>query len=173
MAEPDQFALHPPMSPARVLSGHSEDELFDRCCSRRTPGPTTCGVVPFPRDQLSVPSQDRGSSDREDLSPAATWHKPGQSGQPCPVDGPVADPGDLPAQHGVLVPQHHQLRILAQVFPHQHSGQTEQPAHQMIEDRQQQHPTIIHDRPEREDHRSGRCIEYSIPTGQELSSLGQ
>jgi hypothetical protein len=104
MAEPDQLALHPPMSPGGILGCHANHQSCDRCCGRGTPGSATRRVVPSPRDQLAVPSQDRGRSDREDLGPAATWHEPGQRGQPCPVDGPVANPGDLSVQHGVLVP---------------------------------------------------------------------
>jgi hypothetical protein len=34
--------------------------------------------------------------------------------------------------------------ILTQVSQHQHSGQTEQTAHQLVQDRQQQHPMMIH-----------------------------
>ena len=56
---------------------------------------------------------------------------------PKPVDGRVVHPGNLAAQHGVLVPQHQQLGVLAQVSPHQHRGQTEQPTHEPIRDRQQ------------------------------------
>jgi hypothetical protein len=39
------------------------------------------------------------------------------------------------------------------------------PSHQLIQDRKQHHPTIIHDRPAHEDRRSGRRTGYSIPTG--------
>jgi len=66
-------------------------------------------------------------------------------------------------QHGVLVPQDQQFGVFAQISSHQHSGQTEQPSHQLIQDRQQHHPTIIHDRPAHEDRRSGRHTEYSSP----------
>jgi hypothetical protein len=134
VAESDQFALHAPMSPGGILDCHANDQLLDRCCGRRTSGMATCGVVPFPRDQSAVPGHDGGGSDREDLCPAATWHEPGEGSEPHPVDGPVVHPSDLSAQHGVLVPQHQQLSILAQVSPHQHGAQTQQPAHEPVQD---------------------------------------
>ena len=104
MAEPDQFALPAPMSPRGIFGCHANDQLLDRCCGRGTSGPAACGVVPFPRDQPAVPGHDGGGSNREDLCPAATRHEPGQGGQPHPVDGPVVHPGNLSAQHRVLVP---------------------------------------------------------------------
>jgi len=63
---------------------------------------------------------------------------------------------DLAAQHGVVVPQHQQLGVFAQVSPYQYGGQTEQTTQEPVHDRQQQHPTIIHDRPIHEEYRSGR-----------------
>jgi hypothetical protein len=105
VAEPDQFALHASISPGGVLDGHANHEFLDRFYRWGTSGLAACGVVPFPRDQPTVPGQDSGGSDQEDLCPTVTWHESGQGGQPHPVDGPVAHPGDLSAQHGVLVPQ--------------------------------------------------------------------
>jgi hypothetical protein len=70
MAEPDQFALHPPVSPGGVLVCHADDQVLDRCGGRGTPGPAACGVVPLARDQPAMAGQDRGGSDREDLRPA-------------------------------------------------------------------------------------------------------
>jgi len=43
------------------------------------------------------------------------------------------DPGDLAAQHGIFVPQHQQLGVLAQVLPHQHGGQTEQTTQEPVQ----------------------------------------
>jgi hypothetical protein len=122
VAEPNQLALPAPVSPGGIFSCHPNDQLLDRCCGWRTFEMATCGVVPFPRDQSAVPGHDGGGSDREDLGPAMTWHKPGQGSQPHSADGPVVHPSDLSAQHGVLMPQHQQLGILAQVSPHQHGA---------------------------------------------------
>src|SRR5947209_16478562 len=87
VAEPDQLALHAPVSPGRILGCHPNDQLLDRCCGWRTSGLATCGVVPFPRDQPTVPSHERGWSDWENLNPALTWQEPRQSSQPRPVNG--------------------------------------------------------------------------------------
>jgi hypothetical protein len=43
-------------------------------------------------------------------------------------------PGNLSAQYGVLVAQHQQLGVLTQVWPHQHSDQTEQTARELVQD---------------------------------------
>jgi hypothetical protein len=48
-------------------------------------------------------------------------------------------------QHGVLVAQGQQFGVFAQVSPHQHSNQIKQAAHELVQHRQQQHPTMIHD----------------------------
>ncbi|MEU1696138.1 hypothetical protein ABZ590_33335 [Streptomyces hirsutus] len=48
----------------------------------------------------------------EHLTPALAWDQPGEHGEPDPVGGLVADPGDLAAQHRVLVTQRQHLRIL-------------------------------------------------------------
>ena len=67
---------------------------------------------------------------------ASARPEPGQRGQPRPVGGRVAHPRDLAAQHGVLVPQHQQLGVLAQISPHQHGGQAEETAYESVQDRQ-------------------------------------
>jgi hypothetical protein len=140
--------------PRWILGCHAKDQLLDRCCGRGTSGMATCGVVLFPRDQSAVPGHDGGRSDREYLGPAATWHESGKGSQPHPVDGPVVHPSDLSAQHGVLMPQHQQLGILAQVSPHQHGAETQQTAHEPVQDRQ-------------------RSIRRSSMTGQHTRSAGQ
>jgi hypothetical protein len=104
MAEPDQLALHAPMAPGGVLCCHTRHKFLDRRRSRGTSRATACGVVPLARDQPAVPGQDRGGSDRKDLGPAAARQQPGQGGQPHPVGRRVAHPGNLSAQHSVLVP---------------------------------------------------------------------
>jgi hypothetical protein len=96
MAESDQFALHPPVSPGGILLCHTHHEILDRCGSGWTSGAPACGVVPFACDELAVPVQDRGGGDREDFGPAAPRHKPREGGQLRTVGGRVTDPGNLP-----------------------------------------------------------------------------
>ena len=165
MAQADQFALHTPVAPGGVLARHADDELLDRRSGGWTPGSAACGVVPFPRDKLAMPGQHRGPSHREDLRPAAAWQQPGQGSQPRPVGRRVVRPGDLAAQHGVLVAQDQQFDILAQISAHQYDGQTKQAPHQLIQDRKQPHPTMIQDQTAPKEHRSARRIVFPSPTG--------
>jgi hypothetical protein len=74
------------------------------------------------------------------------------------------DPTDLTAQHGIFVPQHQQLGVLAQVSPYQHGRQTKQTTQEPVQDRQQQHPTIIHHRPAHKEYRPRRRIAFPSPT---------
>jgi hypothetical protein len=103
VAESDQFALHAPVSPGGVLSCPAHHEVRDRRCGGWTSGSAACGVVRFPGDERAVPGQERGGCDREDLGPAVARQQSGHRGQPHPVGRCGAEPGDLAAQHGVLV----------------------------------------------------------------------
>jgi hypothetical protein len=76
MAQPDQFALHAPMPPGRVLGCHAHHEILDCRGGGWPSGSTASGVVPLSGNQPAVPGQDRGRSNREDLGPAATGHQP-------------------------------------------------------------------------------------------------
>ena len=59
MAEPDEFALHAPVSPCRVLGGDADHQLADRGCRRRPPGTPPAGVVPLACGQAPVPGKQR------------------------------------------------------------------------------------------------------------------
>jgi hypothetical protein len=61
---------------------------------------------------------------------------------------------------GVFVSQHQQFGVLAQVSTYQHGGQTEQTTQEPVQDRQQRHQTIIHDRPAREECRSRAASRF-------------
>ena len=93
MTEPDQLTLHPSVPPGGIVPRHANHQLVDRRRSRGTSRPAACGVVPRARNQSAMPSQDRGSSHRENRHPAAAPDKPGQGGQPHPVGRRVAHPG--------------------------------------------------------------------------------
>ena len=47
MAEPDQFALHPPVSPGGILNCHANHDFFDGHSGRGTSGLAACRVVPL------------------------------------------------------------------------------------------------------------------------------
>ena len=121
MAEPGQLALDPPVSPPRILFCEPQDERLDRCSGGWASGASSRGVVPLPGDEPAMPVEQSTGSDWEDLAPARTMYQPGQRGEPEPVCGLVADrAGQLPAKHGVLVPQHEEFCVLRCLAAEQH-----------------------------------------------------
>ena len=60
MAELDEFALHPPVPPARIVGRNAEYELADRGCRRRPPRTSAAaGVAPFASDEPPMPGEQR------------------------------------------------------------------------------------------------------------------
>ena len=135
VAEPDEFALHAPVPPRRILRRHADHELADRGCRGRPPGTPPAGVVPFACDQPPVPGEQRRRGHREHLAPPAAGDQPRQCREPQPVARLVADPADLAAQHRVLVPQHQEFGILGHLTPGQHHQAAEQATHEQVDDR--------------------------------------
>jgi hypothetical protein len=126
--------------PGRVLPRHPDDLRLDRGSGGGSSRPTVAGVVPLTGDEVTMPAQDGGRGDREDLAAA---HQPGQSRKPQPVGMiPAQPPCQLTAQHLVLVTQHEQLGLLRQVRAGQHRQQAEQAPHQAVDERQQ-HPEMV------------------------------
>jgi hypothetical protein len=112
VSQPGQLPLDPPMAPGWVLTRHPDDQCPDRSTGRRSPWPSPARVVPRAGGKVTVPAQDRGRGDREDLRPPATceysWIRPpsrsrrrtrtlasGAGGTGCPAGGPCcsAHPG--------------------------------------------------------------------------------
>ena len=134
VAELDEFALHPPVSPGRIVDGHADNELADRVCRARPSGTPTGRVVPSACDQLSVPGEQRRRGHREHLAPSAPGDQPGQGREPQPVARLVADPPDLTAQHRVLMPEHEEFGVLGHLTPGQHHQTAQQTAHEQVGD---------------------------------------
>ena len=134
MAELDEFALHPPVSPGRIVDGHADNELADRGCRARPSGTPTGRVVPSACDQLSVPGEQRRRGHREHLAPSAPGDQPGQGRKPQPVARLVADPPDLTAQHRVLMPEHEEFGILGHLTPGQHHQAAQQTPREQVGD---------------------------------------
>ena len=120
VAEPDQFALHPAVPPSRIIRRHVEYELADRGCRGWPSGTPATRVVPLACGQPPVPGEQRRRGHREHLAPLAAGDQPGQCRQPQPVARLVADPADLAAKHGVLVPEHQEPGVLGHLAPGQH-----------------------------------------------------
>ena len=134
VAELDEFALHPPVSPGRIVDGHADNELADRGCRARPSGTPTGRVVPRASDQSSVPGEQRRRGHREHLAPSAPGDQPGQGREPQPVARLLADPPDLTAQHRVLMPEHQEFGILGHLTPGQHHQAAQQTAREQVGD---------------------------------------
>ena len=135
MAEPDEFALHPPMPPGRVVVGHADHELADRSRRGRSSGTPPVRVIPLACDQSAVPGEQRRRGHHEHLGPPLPGDQPGQGREPQPVGWLVADPADLAAQHRVLVLEHQEFGILGGFLPTQHHQTAEQTTYDQVEDR--------------------------------------
>ena len=57
VAEPDEFALHPPVPPRGILRRDADHELADRGCRGRPSGTPAADVVPLACDQPPVPGE--------------------------------------------------------------------------------------------------------------------
>jgi hypothetical protein len=79
-------------------------QVVDRCCGRGTSGLAVCAVVPRARDQLAMPGQDRGGSDRKGFLPRGDVARAEIRRPATPGRRACHKPGDLPAPHGVVVP---------------------------------------------------------------------
>ena len=134
VAELDEFALHPPVSPGRIVDGHADNELADRGCRGRPSGTPAGRVLPSACDQLSVPGEQRRRGYREHLAPSAPGDQPGQGREPQPVARLVADPPDLAAQDRVLMPEHEEFGILGHLAPGQHHQAAQQTAREQVGD---------------------------------------
>ncbi len=100
MPEPCQLTLDSPVAPGRVLARHPDDQRLDRGSGGRPPWPTPTGAVPLAGDEVTVPAQDRGRGDREDLRPPAAARQPRQRREPEPVRVvPPRPTAELAAQH--------------------------------------------------------------------------
>jgi hypothetical protein len=109
VAEFQQLALDPLVSPAGVLDGEPLDERGNIGADRRPACPVRAG--PLPGDQTAMPPKDGAGRDQP-VHPQPFWQEPDQRGEDGAV-GPVQPGSRIGApQHGDLVPQHQQLRVL-------------------------------------------------------------
>jgi hypothetical protein len=127
IAEFQQFALDPPVSPAVILGGEPLDQRGDIGADRRPSRPMRVG--PLAGDEAAMPAQDGAGGDQP-VHPQPRGQEPDQRGEDRPV-GPV-QPGPRmgSAQHGDLMPQHQELGVLGGRRP----GGQDQPATQLDED---------------------------------------
>jgi hypothetical protein len=127
----EQLALDPLVSPAVVLGGEPSDERGDLGADRRPSRPVRIG--PLPGDKATVPAQD-GAGGNQPVHPRPRRQEPDERGEDRAV-GPVQPgPGIGAAQHGDLMPQHEQLRVLGGRRP----AEQDQPAAEPDEDEVEQ-----------------------------------
>jgi hypothetical protein len=109
VAEFQQLALDPLVSPAVILGGGPLDQRGGLGADRRPSHPVRPG--PFTGDQAAVPAQDGARGDQP-VHPQRCWQEPDERGEDRPA-GPV-EPGPRmsTAQHGDLMPQHEQPGVL-------------------------------------------------------------
>jgi hypothetical protein len=131
VAEFQQLALDPLVSPAVVLGGEPFDQRGDLGADWRPS--RSVRVSPLASDQAAVPPQDGAGGDQP-VHPQPCRQAPDQRGEDCAV-GPVElGPRMGPAQHGDLVPQHEQLGVLGGCRP----AEQDQPAAEPDEDEVEQ-----------------------------------
>src|SRR3989442_4065530 len=86
-----QRPLNPCVAPGGILFRHPDNEMLD--LFEHAPTTWPANVRPLPRDQLSVPPENRvGCDDRRDLTEPATAHPVSMPGQPTAFFIGEADP---------------------------------------------------------------------------------
>jgi hypothetical protein len=129
VTEAGQPALHPAVSPGRILPRQPQHQLADLLADPRAARPVR--VRPRARDQAAVPGQQRAWRD-EPACPPRRW-QPGQRGQDRPV-GPVRlRPGDRTPEHRYLMTEHHDLRVLSLLAAAQQNQPAEHPDHDQVQ----------------------------------------
>jgi hypothetical protein len=155
IAQAGQFALYPPVTPTAVLPSQAQDELLDDGRGEGSAWAAALGERPSTGQELTVPTLRWG--DREDLVPALPRDQPGKRGEPDAVGRLVPNPGNLTAQHHVLMPQRQHLRVLGHAAARNGSGHRDQIPDQRSDDRQR-HPQIVPERskPRHQDQQTSR-----------------
>ena len=109
MAEIEQLAPQPQVSPARVLPRHPQDQGGEGVVDRWSSCPV--GVGPSSADEAAVPTQDCVGSDQA-MTTQCAGQTPDEGGEHSPV-GPVhARSWVDAAQDGDLVAQHEEFDVL-------------------------------------------------------------
>ena len=121
VAELEQLALYPLVTPRGVLGGEPLDQPGDPRADRRSAGPVR--IRPFPGDQTPVPAQ-HGTGRDEAVHSQPRRENPNQRGEDGTVRPVHPGPRLGPSQHRDLVPQDEQLDILGRC----RSAEQDQPA---------------------------------------------
>lgn len=128
MAEPDEFAMDPPVAPVRVLGRHLHDQLTDHRCRGRSPA-TSWPMGPVTGDPPAMPPQQRVRFDDPTATGPAT-QRLGDRSQQGPIAVVDRRSVDLAAQDCELVPQHDDLNVLGATRP---DGEPDEAGHEDIQ----------------------------------------
>jgi len=109
MAELEQLALDPAISPARVLPGHTLHQCGDDVVDWWSSGPVR--IPPLSAHEAAMPAQDGARSDQA-MATQRSRQPPDERGEHGPVRPLQAGSGVGAAQHRDLVPQHEELDVL-------------------------------------------------------------
>jgi hypothetical protein len=133
VAEPGKFALDPPVAPDRVLRGQSQYQLAQFGYRATAAGAAASRLAPASPHQVPVPAQHRGGGD-DPMHSAGLGQQWGQRREHCPIRPRQSRPSDLASEHGDLMPEHQDLRVLRTCAP----GQQSEPGYKLSEDQIEQ-----------------------------------
>ena len=137
MAEAGQLAVHPAVSPGRVLPGQPQHQITDLLASRRAARPGRVG--PLAGNQTAVPGQ-QSPRRHQPTSSQRCREQPGQCRQDRPV-GPVRlGPGHLAAEHHHLLAQRQDLRVLGRLTAAQQDQPANDPDHDQVQQTERHGP---------------------------------
>jgi hypothetical protein len=108
-----ELALDALVAPARILLGQADDELVDAVVERWSPLSMT-RVGPRACDEAAVPAQQRLGL-HEEARPASPRQRAADRSQQRPIGGLQPGSWNLAAEHGELVTQDKDLKILGGV----------------------------------------------------------
>ena len=109
VAEFEQLALDPHVSPARVLPRHPHDQRGEDVVDRWPSGPVRVG--PSSAHEAAMPAQDGARGDQA-MATQCSGQPPDEGGEDGPVRPVQAWSGVGAAEHGDLMPQHEELDVL-------------------------------------------------------------
>ena len=104
---------NPLVAPAGVLVSEADDQVLDVAVQLRPAG-VAVGVGPGAGDEAPVPAQQRVRLHKE-ARPADSGQHPADRGEHGPVSGFELGSGNLATQHGELMAQDEDLKILGSI----------------------------------------------------------
>ena len=154
---PAQLAVHPAVSPGRVLPRQPQYQAADLLAGPRPAWPAR--IRPPACDQPAMPGQHRPRRD-EPMGAQHGWKQPGPCRQDRPA-GPVRPGlGRLTAEHRDLMTEHHDFRVLRRLAAAGQHQPAEDPDHDQVEQANGHRPRSCRNRPIRPNCRSQHPGEF-------------